>query len=134
MPSRARPRSRATLVLFVRHGQTPTTGKELPGRARGLHLSDAGKAQAQAAADAIAAMKQIDAVYSSPLERARETAAPIAAGRDLKVQIDRGLLELDIGEWTGEELKKVARKPEWQVVQRYPSGFRFPGGESFNEL
>jgi probable phosphoglycerate mutase len=121
-------------VLFVRHGQTPTTGKELPGRARGLHLSDAGKAQAQAAADAIAAMKQIDAVYSSPLERARETATPIAAGRDLKVQIDRGLLELDIGEWTGEELKKVARKPEWQVVQRYPSGFRFPGGESFNEL
>lgn len=132
MPTRARPRP--TLILFVRHGQTPTTGKELPGRAPGLHLSDAGKAQAQAAADAIGAMKQIDAIYSSPLERAKETAAPIAAARGLKVHTDRGLLELDIGEWTGEELKKVARKPEWQSVQRYPSGFRFPGGESFNEL
>ncbi len=133
MAPRARP-PRPTLVLFVRHGQTPTTGKELPGRKPGLHLADAGKAQAQAAADAIAAMKQIDAVYSSPLERARETAAPIAAARGLKVQIERGLLELDIGEWTGEELKKVARQPEWQGVQRYPSGFRFPGGESFTEM
>lgn len=135
MPTRTRAaRPRPTLVLLVRHGQTPTTGKLLPGRAPGLHLGDAGKAQAQAAADAIAAMRPIDAVYSSPLERAKETAAPIAAARGLKVQIERGLLELDIGEWTGEELKTVARKPEWRTVQRYPSGFRFPGGESFNEL
>ena len=135
MPTRARAsRPKPTLVLFVRHGQTPTTGKVLPGRAAGLHLGDSGKAQAQAAADAIKAMKQVDAVYSSPLERAKETAAPIAAGRGLKVQIDRGLLELDIGDWTGEELKKVARTPEWRVVQGHPSGFRFPGGESFNEL
>ncbi len=124
----------ATLVLLVRHGQTGTTGKVLPGRAPGLHLADTGKAQAQAAADAIATLKRVDAVYSSPLERARETAAPIAAARDLKVKTDRGLLELDIGDWTGEELKAAAKRPEWRVVQRYPSGFRFPGGESFVEL
>ncbi len=135
MPTRSRAaRPRATLLLLVRHGQTPTTGKVLPGRAPGLHLGDAGRAQAEAAAAAIGALKQVDAVYSSPLERARETAAPIAAARGLKVQLDKGLLELDIGEWTGEELKKAARKPEWRAVQRYPSGFRFPGGESFNEL
>jgi probable phosphoglycerate mutase len=127
-------RPRSTLVLLVRHGQTPTTGQLLPGRAPGLHLADAGKAQAQATADALKALKRLDAVYSSPLERARETAAPIAAAKGLKVQVDKGLLELDIGEWTGEELKKVSRKPEWRVVQRYPSGFRFPGGESFVEL
>jgi probable phosphoglycerate mutase len=132
MPRAARPRP--TLVLFVRHGQTPTTGKVLPGRAPGLHLSEAGTAQAQAAADAIATLKSVDAVYSSPLERARETAAPIAAARGLKVQPERGLLELDIGEWTGEELKKVSRTPEWKVVQGHPSGFRFPGGESFVDL
>ena len=124
----------ATLVLLVRHGQTSTTGKVLPGRAPGLHLADAGKAQAQAAADAIATLKQVDAVYSSPLERARETAAPIAAARGLRVRSDRGLLELDIGKWTGEELRAAAKRPEWRVVQRYPSGFRFPGGESFVEL
>jgi broad specificity phosphatase PhoE len=50
------------------------------------------------------------------------------------VRADRGLLELDIGEWTGEELKAAAKRPEWRVVQRHPSGFRFPGGESFVEL
>lgn len=131
-PRRTRPPT--TLVLLVRHGQTPTTGKVLPGRSPGLHLADSGKAQAQAVADAVAQMKRIDAIYSSPLERARETAAPIAAGRGLKVQVDKGLLELDIGEWTGEELKAVARTPEWRVVQGHPSGFRFPGGESFTEL
>lgn len=128
------PRPRPTLVLFVRHGQTPTTGKVLPGRAPGLHLSDAGKAQAQAAAGAIATLKSVDAVYSSPLERARETAAAIATARNLKVIPERGLLELDIGDWTGEELKKVRRTPEWKVVQGHPSGFRFPGGESFVDL
>jgi probable phosphoglycerate mutase len=106
----------------------------LPGRSSGLHLADAGKAQAQATADALAPLPKIDAVYSSPLERARETAAPIAAARGLKVHVDRGLLEIDVGDWTGEELKKLRRTPEWKVVQRHPSGFRFPGGESFVEL
>ena len=133
MPRRPRP-SPGTLVLLVRHGHTPTTGKVLPGRARGLHLADDGKAQAEAAAAAIATLKRVDAVYSSPLERARETAAPIAAARGLPVTTDKGLLELDIGDWTGQELKAVAKLPEWQVVQRHPSGFRFPGGESFVEL
>ena len=133
MPRRAAP-PKTTLVLFVRHGETPTTGKLMPGRAPGLHLSDRGKEQAETAAQAIATLKRVDAVYSSPLERARETAAPIATARGLKVKTDKGLLELDIGEWTGEELKRVARLPEWRAVQRYPSGFRFPSGESFVEL
>lgn len=127
-------RPRATLVLFVRHGQTPTTGKELPGRRPGLHLADSGREQAQATADAVARLPKVDAIYSSPLERARETAAPIAAARGLRVQVDKGLVEVDIGDWTGEELKSVRRTPAWKVVQRYPSGFRFPGGESFLDL
>jgi probable phosphomutase (TIGR03848 family) len=123
-----------TLVLLVRHGQTPTTGKVLPGRAPGLHLAEAGVAQAQAAAARIAELQAVDAVYASPLERARETAAPIAKARNLKVQIDKGLLECDFGEWTGGELKALAKRPEWTTVQRYPSGFRFPGGESFTDM
>ncbi len=132
MPRAARPKP--TLVLFVRHGQTPTTGKVLPGRAAGLHLSEAGQKQAQAAAGALSRLQTIDAIYSSPLERARETAATIAAARGLKVKVEKGLLEVDIGEWTGEELKKVRKAPEWKVVQGHPSGFRFPGGESFLDL
>ena len=123
-----------TMVLLVRHGQTPTTGATLPGRAKGLHLAEAGVAQAEAAAARIARLRDVAAVYASPLERTRETARPIAAARGLKVQIHRGLLECDFGEWTGAQLKDLRRLPEWDTVQRYPSGFRFPGGESFTEM
>jgi len=123
-----------TVVLLVRHGQTPTTGKLLPGRAPGLHLADVGREQAQRAAERIAALKQVDAIYSSPLERARETSAPIAAARNLKVKVDKGLLECDFGQWTGAELKALMKLPEWDTVQRAPSTFTFPGGESFTAM
>ncbi len=130
---RAKP-SKPTLVLFVRHGQTPTTGSTLPGRAPGLHLADAGRAQAETAATRIADLKAVAAVYASPMERAQETAAPIAKARKLRVRTDRGLNECDFGTWTGSELKALNKLPEWRTVQRYPSGFRFPGGESFTEM
>jgi len=124
----------STLFLLVRHGLTPTTGKVLPGRAAGLHLAEAGQAQANAAGERIAELSRVDAVYASPLERARETAAPIAKAKGLRVRIDKGLLECDFGDWTGEELKKLMKLPEWGTVIRAPSTFRFPGGESFNEM
>jgi probable phosphomutase (TIGR03848 family) len=79
-------------------------------------------------------LKRIDAIYASPLERTRETAAPIAKARDLKVQVERGLLECEFGDWTGRKLKDLMKLPEWSTVQRYPSGFRFPNGESFTEM
>ena len=123
-----------TLVLLVRHGQTPTTGKLLPGRAPGLHLADTGLEQARRAAERLGVLTRIDAVYASPLERTRETAAPIAAARNLKVQIDKGLLECDFGQWTGAELKHLMKLPEWNTVQRAPSTFTFPGGESFTAM
>ena len=123
-----------TLVLLVRHGQTATTGSLLPGRAPGLHLAETGQAQAQRAADRIGALKRVDALYSSPLERTRETAAPIGRATGLKVHRAKGLLECDFGEWTGAELKALRKLPEWKLVQSHPSGFRFPGGESFTEM
>ncbi len=123
-----------TVVLLVRHGTTPTTGRVLPGRAPGLHLADAGIEQARAVAERIAALPRVDAVYASPLERTRQTAAPIAKACGVRVVTDKGLLECDFGDWTGRELKALTKLPEWQTVQRYPSGFRFPGGESFAEM
>ncbi|MCU1399748.1 MAG: hypothetical protein JWN62_2857 [Acidimicrobiales bacterium] len=134
MANKAAPGPPSTLILLVRHGQTPTTGKLLPGRAPGLHLADVGQTQAQAAADRIAALSKVDAVYASPLERARETAAPIGKILGQRVRIDRGLLECDFGDWTGAELKKLVKLPEWTTVQRSPSTFRFPNGESFTEM
>jgi len=127
-----------TLVLLVRHGQTPTTGKVLPGRAPGLHLADKGLQQAETVAQRIALLqsdkRKVAAIYASPLERTQETAAPIAKALGLRVRRHQGLLEADFGSWTGAELKKLYKLPEWRTVQRNPSGFRFPGGESFTEM
>jgi probable phosphoglycerate mutase len=132
----ARPKlPKPTLILFVRHGQTATTGSVLPGRAPGLHLADKGREQAEAAAERIGGLKKPPtAVYASPLERTRETAAPIAKRLGARVKSERGLLECDFGDWTGRKLKELYKQPEWSTVQRYPSGFRFPSGESFAEM
>lgn len=122
-------------MLLVRHGTTPTTGKMLPGRAGGLHLSEKGRAQAAAAAERIAGLtKAPSAVYASPLERTRETAAPIAKALGLRVRTAPGLVEADVGEWTEKPLARLYRTKEWPTVQRWPGGFRFPGGESFAEM
>ena len=123
-----------TTLLLVRHGQTTTTGKVLPGRARGLHLAAAGRAQAERAAARLATLSNVGAVYTSPLERTRETAAPIAAALGQRVTVERGLVECDFGAWTGQRLRTLMRKPEWRTIQSAPSRFRFPDGESFVEM
>jgi probable phosphoglycerate mutase len=120
------PHGTSTLVLLVRHGQTPTTGKLLPGRASGLHLADAGHEQAATVATRLAELPRVDAIYASPLERTRETAAPIGKALKQRVHIDKGLLECDFGDWTGKELTALMKLPEWSTVQRAPSIFRFP--------
>ena len=136
MPASVRPSSTRsahksaapTRILLVRHGTTPTTGKMLPGRAGGLHLADKGRAQADVVAGRIAAMeKPPTAIYASPLERTRETAAPIAAALGLRVRTVRGLIEVDVGEWTEKSLARLNKTKEWATVQRWPSGFTFPG-------
>ncbi|MCZ2404562.1 MSMEG_4193 family putative phosphomutase [Paenarthrobacter sp. Z7-10] len=129
----APPTRLSTLLLLVRHGETPTTGTVLPGRAPGLHLSDRGRAQAERIAERLAGLA-VDGIYSSPMERARETAEPTAAQTGLEVQQNVGLNECDFGEWTGAALAKVAALPQWQTVQQSPSAFRFPGGESFVQM
>jgi probable phosphoglycerate mutase len=122
------------MILMVRHGRTPTTGKVLPGRAKGLHLSDDGIAEVKRVAERIAEMKKVAAIYASPLERTRETAAPIAKALGLNVVTHKGLLECDFGDWTGASLSSLMKKKEWTTVQRAPSAFRFPNGESFTEM
>lgn len=127
------PAPAGTLLLLVRHGETPTTGQVLPGRAPGLHLSDRGRSQAERVAERLAGLS-IDGLYSSPLERTRETAEPTAASTGLTVTEHDGLLECDFGEWTGAALTELSDLPEWQTVQHTPSAFRFPNGESFTEM
>ncbi len=124
-----------TTILLVRHGQTTTTGTILPGRAAGLHLSERGVEQANDVAQRLGELKRRPAaLYVSPLERARETAAPIAKALQLRASVERGLLECDFGSWTGKRLATLVKRPEWHAVQHAPSTFRFPEGESFSEM
>lgn len=136
MASKRNSPPKPTTVLWVRHGKTPTTGAVLPGRAKGLHLAPEGVAQAERAGGRIAGIgeKKIAAVYASPMERTRETAKPIARAVGLRVRTAKGLIECDFGEWTGAKLSDLRKLKEWSQVQQYPSGFRFPGGESFSEM
>lgn len=136
MAKRTTPPTRppATLVILVRHGQTTTTGTVLPGRARGLHLAPVGIEQAAKVASRLAGVGNIDAVYSSPLERTRETAAPISKALGLRTKSAKGLIECDFGDWTGRKLSELMKLPEWRQVQTAPSTFRFPDGESFTEM
>lgn len=132
-----------TTVLLIRHGMTPTTGKELPGRAPGLGLAEAGVTQAKRVGEQLADLQEqagdrprrrIAAIYASPLERTQETASAIGDAVGVAVQPHEGLIELDIGDWTGMALDEAIKRPEWRYVQTSPSTFRFPGGESFFEM
>jgi len=124
-----------TTILLVRHGATATTGTVLPGRAPGLHLSEIGHAQAGELAERLKEMpRKPSVIYVSPLERARETALPIAKALRLRPLVERGLLECDFGTWTGKKLATLSRRVEWRAVQNAPSTFRFPEGESFSEM
>jgi probable phosphomutase (TIGR03848 family) len=133
MASKTKP-PKPTTILLVRHGTTPTTGRSLPGRAPGLHLADEGVRQAERAGERLAELRQVDALYCSPLERTRETAVPIGKALGIKPKVTRGLLECDFGDWTGANLKDLFKRPEWRTVQKAPSTFRFPSGESFTEM
>ena len=123
----------STIVLLIRHGQTPTTGQILPGRTPGLRLSERGQEQARDVASRLEGLA-LDAVYSSPMERAQETAAPTVARQGLQLLADANLIECDFGQWTGEKLTELNKLPEWKQVQSSPSTFRFPEGESFTEM
>lgn len=118
-----------TTLLLVRHGLTAMTGPVLAGWTPGLHLDERGRAQAEAVAERLAKVP-VAAVVSSPLDRCLDTAAPIAAGRDLEVVTDDRFGECRYGDWTGQELVKLAKDPLWRQVQAHPSAVTFPNGES----
>jgi probable phosphoglycerate mutase len=108
-------------------------GKRLAGRIPGVHLNEHGQKQAQQIAS-VFAKAPIKAIYSSPLERAMETAEPLAQALGLPVKPAPGLIELGYGEWEGKTLKQLSRLKLWKVVQNKPSEMRFPRGESFVEV
>lgn len=119
-----------TTVYFVRHGENDwTESHKLAGRAAGVHLNGYGRQQAEALAERLAEVK-FSAIYASPLERTVETAQAIAARQSVELETRPNLLEVDYGQWTGEEIKKLSKEASWPVIQYYPSGASFPDGET----
>ena len=116
------------LLFLIRHGENEytRTGK-LAGWTENVTLNEAGQKQAQGLVERLQGVP-LKFIYSSPLVRARETAAPLAAARNLPVTIDDGLGEVRYGDWTGKSLKRLARTKLWRVVQSLPSAMEFPGG------
>ncbi len=109
-----------TTILLARHGETEWNRS---GRYQGWAdppLNDTGRAQARSLAEQLRATP-FDAVYSSDLRRARETAEIVAAPHGVPVATDPGLREVNVGEWSGLTRAEVER--------RFPDGER-PGGET----
>ena len=121
-----------TRLLLVRHAPVATTGKVLYGREPGHHLTEEGRAAARHLAQRLSTV-EIQAVYCSPTERTIETAARLAEPHGLLPITEEQLIEVDYGEWTGQELAKLYKLAEWKTVLRQPSRMRFPGGESLAE-
>ena len=121
------------LLLLVRHALTDLTGKRLYGRSEGIPLSDRGREQAKALAARFEDVP-LDALYTSPLDRCEETAAPIAEATGLEARPLPGVLEIDYGEWTGRPFTSLRRLKLWKEFHGgTPSAPRFPGGETLAE-
>ena len=113
---------------MIRHGDTDWIGKAFAGRQPKVHINERGRAQADALAGRLAAAG-IAALYSSPLERAIDTAQPLARRLGLTITKRDRLTEIDTGDWTGESFKKLEPTEQWQRFLSFRSSTRVPGGE-----
>ena len=121
------------LLLLIRHGENDyVKTRKMAGRLLGVHLNEKGKKQAEMLAEALKDVP-LKAIYSSPLERAVETAQPIAKMHRLKLIEDPDLMDTDVGKWQGRSWRVLGLTKVWRIVQNAPSRFRFPDGESFPE-
>lgn len=121
-----------TRFLLIRHGMNYTVGKIMAGRMAGVHLNEEGKNQAQYLAQRLKELP-IAALYSSPMERTVETAAPLAALFNLETSISEDFLELDLGEWTNTTFEEIRSQPQFRRFNSFRSGTRIPGGETMLE-
>jgi probable phosphomutase (TIGR03848 family) len=122
-----------TTFLLIRHAACDPVGRKIAGRQPGVHLNEAGKQQAVKLAERLSQLA-IAALYSSPLERAIETAQPIAARNRLEILPAPGFNEVDFGSWTGQTIAELESVPEWRRFNQFRSGSRIPGGENMAEV
>jgi probable phosphomutase (TIGR03848 family) len=116
-------------VILLRHGRsTANTAGVLAGRNPEVALDEHGQEQAQTLVERLAQVP-LAALVSSPLQRCQDTLTPLAQARELEVTVDDRFVEMDYGEWTGRQLRTLAKESLWKVVQAHPSAAVFPGGE-----
>ena len=125
-------------IIFLRHGHSAANATDtLTGQLPGIGLSSKGKKQAIELIDRIGA-KQIDYLHLSPIERCQLTIDPWLRSKNsnslLSYEIRDGLSEIDFGDWSGQKLSTLRRKPLWKDVQKRPSSVTFPRGESFKKV
>lgn len=118
---------------LVRHGTNDYLSKHLlAGRLPEVHLNDQGRAEAERLADTLNS-SGIQRIFSSPLERAFQTAEPTAKRLGLQIEIAPEILEIDFGDWTGKAIRDLERDPGWKNFNLYRSGTRIPNGETMLE-
>ena len=122
----------AATLFLLRHAAHSRVGSTLCGRMPGVMLGEEGHRQARALAERLSD-EAVEAVYSSPLERARETAAPIAVQLGLDAQIEVGVTEIDFGHWTGRDFASLEGDPDWTRWNAERGTARPPSGESMGE-
>lgn len=121
-----------TTFYLIRHGANDWIGKRIAGWTPGVHLNEAGRAQAQALAERLA-REPIQQIICSPLERTRETAEPLARKLSLPIQTSEAVGEIRFGDWTGKTMDELTCDPKWKLFNTFRSGTRIPNGELMSE-
>ena len=122
-------------IILVRHGETNWNTEEIFRGRADVPLSDIGLEQAEWLGDYLSGEK-IDIIYSSPLQRAVQTASAIARRQGLEVITTANLIDIDYGQWQGLSSEEVRdRYPElYQDWLDTPEKVRIPGGESLEDV
>jgi probable phosphoglycerate mutase len=122
-----------TTFLFIRHAATSMLNRALAGRMPGSHLTRAGKEQAKYLAEQLAGVP-IASIYCSPLERACETAEPLAKQLGQQIITTDEITEIEFGNWTGHSFRELMTDQKWKYFNSFRSGIRIPGGEMMLEV
>ena len=121
------------LLHLLRHGTHDLGGGVLAGRMPGVGLTERGRAEIAAAAERLAG-ENIAALYSSPLQRTRESAEIVAKRLGLPIEFRDDIMELDFGDWTGTTFDAIRADPRWRWWSQHRSLARIPGGETMREV
>lgn len=99
-------------------------GYRITGRLPGVSINKKGEEQARR----LTRLK-VDAIFSSPLERAIQTATPLSRSLGFEIQVSEAFTEVDFGDWSGLTVREIEGLPDWKLFNQFRSSVRLPGGE-----